>query len=206
MAVLGDSRLKHWDQIGDILYTPDGGHLISVSPDESMIMWEMVTGRAVRYFAEPDQVQAFRGAALLPDGKNLLSANLQHRLRYWDFESGMLQKTTICPGPWSGRWNRAWLRFNHDGSALAVCSEKDVLVLNTTTAQIMHKLQGHAVNVSCIAFSLDGSRLVSGDVQGVACVWNVASGLQEFRFESASEVQSVALNHDGRLLATGQYY
>jgi WD40 repeat protein/mono/diheme cytochrome c family protein len=63
---------------------------------------------------------------------------------------------------------------------------------------------GHDGAVSCVAFSPDGKRALSGGDDGTLRLWDVAGGKELRRFEGHREAVSVvAFSADGRLAASG---
>jgi WD40 repeat protein len=65
-------------------------------------------------------------------------------------------------------------------------------------------LKGHTLDVLCLAFSPDGSTLVSGCEDGTIKLWDVTRGKEVATLKGhASEVRCVAFSADGKMLATG---
>jgi eukaryotic-like serine/threonine-protein kinase len=67
-------------------------------------------------------------------------------------------------------------------------------------------LRGHLVQVTGVAFSPDGQRIVAGDYFGTVKIWEVASGRELLTFIGHSAViLSVAFSPDGRRVITGSW-
>ncbi|KAF5830148.1 WD40-repeat-containing domain protein [Dunaliella salina] len=67
-------------------------------------------------------------------------------------------------------------------------------------------LTGHSDRVSSVAYTPDGSTLVSGSWDKTIKLWNVASGKCSATLEEHSDrVNSVAISQDGRLMASGSH-
>jgi eukaryotic-like serine/threonine-protein kinase len=66
------------------------------------------------------------------------------------------------------------------------------------------RFQGHTGQVSCIAYSPDGTRLASGSSDGTARVWDATTGQTVHVLKGHIDtVTCLAFNPDGKLLATG---
>jgi WD40 repeat protein len=63
-------------------------------------------------------------------------------------------------------------------------------------------LKGHTANVSSLAFSADGRRLVSGSYDATMKLWDVATGKELATFKDRP-VRAVAITADSKTLATG---
>ena len=58
--------------------------------------------------------------------------------------------------------------------------------------------------VTSVAFSPDGGRIVSGSRDNVVCMYNIATGMQEVTLEGHLDpVMSVDFSHDGRSIVSG---
>ncbi len=60
----------------------------------------------------------------------------------------------------------------------------------------------HGAQVVSLAFSSDGTRLVSAGIDKNVCVFDVASGDELVRIHHAEDLKQVALSPDGRMIAS----
>ena len=68
----------------------------------------------------------------------------------------------------------------------------------------MHILDGHSNFVRSVAFSSDGTRVVSGSDDKSVLIWNMNAGEIEHILERHSgAVNSVAISHDGTRVVSG---
>ena len=99
VAVLGDSRLKHWSQVTFVCFSPDGKVLASASDDRTIVLWDVRTGRAMKTLrGHTDFVGCVEFS---PDGKLLASCSGNHHgsnntdnhtIKLWDAKSGKLKQ------------------------------------------------------------------------------------------------------------------
>jgi len=89
VAILGDSRLRHWGRVGSLAYMPDGKGVVSGSHDGTVRFWDPLTGREQRVFGHPGPV---RSIAVSQDAKWLatryLGQNDGIRIVLWDLATG----------------------------------------------------------------------------------------------------------------------
>jgi WD40 repeat protein len=79
-----------------------------------------------------------------------------------------------------------------------------VKVWDAVTGQALYTLKGHTGVVCGVAFSPDGTRLVSASADSTIKVWDDSCGRECFDFpEHSGEVRSVAFSPDGTRLAAG---
>lgn len=68
-------------------------------------------------------------------------------------------------------------------------------------------LEGHAAPVSCVAFSMDGKRIYSGDEEGNLIAWDVATSAQAWKTHvHTGKVYDVSCSADGRIATGGSDY
>jgi RNA polymerase sigma factor (sigma-70 family) len=134
--------------------------------------------------------------AFTASGK-LASAGADSTVRLWDSESGK-ELMRLAAG-------EAWVRglaVSRDEKLLAAGGDA-VYIWETSTGKRLHLLQGGKGDSYAVAFSPDGTRLVSGDGDNVFRLWDTASGQLVRTFSAdATFIPPVAFSPDGKLLAT----
>jgi len=181
--------------VNSIAFSSDGTLLAASTRDEVGI-WEVSTGREVTKFADLSSPVLFS-----PDG-NLL-AESDNVMQFYDIHSHKL----VCefkgnfPPPISD------LRYSPDGRLLAIGIPRTIEILDTTSGQILQRLDTANDNISgCrIAFSPNGKLLASVCGENTIRIWDVNSGVQ-VRSISSSDSESfvsIAFSPDGKLIAGG---
>jgi RNA polymerase sigma factor (sigma-70 family) len=165
-------------------FSPDGRTLLTVrapsavvalpaplpgeAPGESkshLCLWNPATGAVLRRWQAPGRVTA---VAFTPDGRGVLTAAAD-RLTLWDVATGQE-------------------RFHVEGAAVVACSPegrvlaagggaKDgsaIRLLDLRTGKEYGRLTGHQAAVRALAFTPDGTALVSGSADSTGLVWEVA--------------------------------
>jgi WD40 repeat protein/serine/threonine protein kinase len=98
------------------------------------------------------------------------------------------------------------LAYSPDGRQLATCSaDTEIHLWSTETAHRIRSLKGHRQPVSAVSY-FDSEQLVSSGRDGVAIVWDLASGSIVHRVECAPEDVTAAACPDGVRFATIDAY
>jgi WD40 repeat protein len=199
-----------------VLFTPDSKHLAAIERQDSeddpsgegtqsIRLWDVASGKAVRRFEPPapekDQV-GFRPdmISFSPDGSLVAAlgneADKIGVIRLWDMAGKR--------GSWrlQGEIQRNCTAFvfSPDGKMLASANSADELCLwDTTTGRTLRRLSGKIESLEALVFSPDGSRLVSGHGKVPTLLWDLTTGQKVVEFRS--ETRSVVFSPDGQTLA-----
>lgn len=134
-----------------------------------------------------------------PDGKYLLTGNVDETAKLWDLETGAELRT------FRGHKNAVYAAFSPNGRFIATASHDHTARLwDAAAGKTIRTFRGHTNLLTSLAFTADGKFLVTGSGDKTAKLWDLSTGraLRTF-IGHAKSVDSVALSRDGRFLVTG---
>ena len=109
---------------------------------------------------------------------------------------------------------RKWLsRQGHSGPGAFVCwkdivavglKSGNIVFLDTITGSRGSILSGHTKNVTSLAFSLDGTLLVSGSEDNTIKIWDIQTGGVVRTFHSGThQASTISISPDDLTIASG---
>jgi WD40 repeat protein len=181
--------------------SPDDRFLVTADRKGVVKVWDLASLQPITTLrGHTDEVQR---AVFSPDGSILATCSTDRTVRLWEVTT------------WEAR---ACLRGDHEmtvtsvafspnGKLLASASRDHCIVLwELPQGRRVRAWQAHAGVIQDVAFTLDGSTLVSvGMVDKTAKFWDVASGAERDSCPCPAELLGLALAPDGKSLAMGGY-
>ena len=115
---------------------------------------------------------AVRSVAFSPDGKRIITASDDKKVRVWDAETGKSLRTLKAHA------DTIWFAsFSPDGKRIVTASEdKTVRIWNAETGGDLRTLEGHSGPVMSAVFSQDSARIVTASDDKTAVIWNANTG------------------------------
>ena len=207
-----DARAKplvltgHTDWVTGVAFSPDGKRVASSSRDNTLKVWDAVTGQEQFIAKRSGQniLDGHRGyvesVAFSPDGKYLASVGDDHQVYLWSASTGRC----AC-GFGTHKSIVMAVAYSPDGSRLATASSDNTVKIWDANpdghrgGEIL-SLE-HPMPLS-VAFSPDGERLASAGRDDIIRVWNSATAELLLTITHSDQITCVVFSPDGSRLAS----
>ncbi len=229
--VTASDQIRIWDaqtgrllkaipqSVTELVVSPDG-RLIAGHDGERVFVWNLDDGRLVSRFdgrvpardVEADKTGKYwtpqlQSLSFGKDSRTLISANDVNRYIVWDCLSG----TVLAGAPERSRSDGVRLAISPDFKVAATSNgsrderKSDTIVLWTYPdwKPLGETAEAHSDEVSCLAFSSDGSEFISGSADGGVILWSSVTRTPKRRFSGQKgAVQGVGFSRDNSLVAS----
>src|SRR5262249_45360473 len=162
-------HVAQMDRAGLQYAVSDDGALIAVGGDDKKVhLWDPRTGTIVRSMT--GHAGGITALAFDPSGSTVAAASKDLTIRLWDVGTGapiaMLMGHTA-------RINR--LQFGGHELLMSVSDDRSIRLWKQQRIGEARVLRGHDSYVYAVAFTPDGSRIISGSWDQTVRVWDAAS-------------------------------
>ncbi|HEX4606452.1 MAG TPA: NB-ARC domain-containing protein, partial [Candidatus Angelobacter sp.] len=176
-----------YDLLGGILNTQELPWLEPLLPT----LWKP---GAVLVFTLAGHEGAVKAVAMKADGTRALSASDDHKLKWWNLETG----TEIFTLDGHSAPVNAIVLASDGKIAVSSSYDKTMKVWDLDKGREIHTLTGHSHVVHALAITRDGKRAISASYDTTLKVWDLGSGAELYTLAGhAGWVKSVIITSDG---------
>jgi WD40 repeat protein/predicted Ser/Thr protein kinase len=199
---LHDARelLGHTEKVVDITFSPDGTRFATASRDDTVKLWDPVTGELQRTLS--GHVDDLHSVEFSPDGARVLTTSADSSVTIWMAETGKKLETI-------DDYDVSVARFSPDGRSLVIGAVDGSLSFWNVAADeelVEQRALTVGARVDGLAFSPDGSRLAAATQAGSLRMWSLLGSQAELARVEVGKVDARTLEFspDGsRLAAAG---
>jgi WD40 repeat protein/serine/threonine protein kinase len=179
LSASADHSARLWDVESGVCLAILEGHLAEVlcaalSPNDqvaatgaangSLIVWDLATGASITSMQGPPT--AITDVAFSGDGRYLLTVGRDGAVRYWDRASGS------CLRVLENQLGLTSLAVSPDDAFVAVgCNDGTARLWSIRARECVRTFSGHSGAIAAVAFTPDGSRLVTAGLDASLRVW-----------------------------------
>nr|MBA2306969.1 WD40 repeat domain-containing protein [Candidatus Dependentiae bacterium] len=200
----------HSSFINSVAFSPDGRTVLTGSHDTTARLWDVETGKQL-WVIDRHRSTDVSSVAFSPDSKRILIGSEDGKSHLWDIKTEeLLREFTIE----ERRGPVLCVAYSPKGTTVAtggfyfvdqqnptpgyVVMDYAVRLWNTETGELVQELIGHRDNVTSVAYSPNGKRILTGSFDKTVRLWNTKTGEQLHVFtEHFTVIRSVAFSPDG---------
>jgi hypothetical protein len=193
-----DQLQGHTDDIKCVAFSPDGKRLASASTDETVRIWDTVTGKELLTF--PDRIKGLNSVCWSPDGTRLALASDDSTVQICNAKTGT--EALALTGHTDCVRSVCW---SSDGTRLASAgADKTIRIWDAQKEQQLLTLEGHTDWINGVCWSPDGKRLASASRDRTVRIWDADTGQEVLTHTGHTGwANSVSFSPDSRYCVSG---
>ena len=159
----------HSNSVNAVAVTADGKQAISASSDNTLKVWDLITGKEL--FTLKGHSQWVIAVAVTADGKRAISGSFDNTLKVWDLTTR--KELFTLKGH---KYLVNAVAVTADGKrAISGSFDNTLKVWDLTTGKEEFTLRGHSQWVIAVAVTADGKRAISGSFDNTLKVWDLTA-------------------------------
>lgn len=171
-GVMPEGDRGHSDEVTSVCLSYDGQFALSGSKDNTIILWEIATGKQLRTFAGHTWV--VNSVCLSADSRLAISGSSDGSLHLWDLATGAATSFGGV-GIGSFKGHTSWVTsvsLSADGQfALSGSGDSTLKLWDVTTGICLHEFEGHSSWVNSVCLSPDAKFALSGSDDNTLKLW-----------------------------------
>ena len=188
-----------------VAFTPDGQSVAAGVPGVGLVFWNAATGQRGRTLAgDYHSGFGFDGSPVVFDGRGTRAAvSMDDKLGLYAPRTGELRQS-IRASTSPSRMATRPLALSGDGKTLLLVRNSELRLVDAATGKLVRNLPVGRLGSAQVAFSPDGSELVSVGRDKLVRLFDVATGVERREFRGhIGPPYAVAFSPDGKRLLTG---
>jgi WD40 repeat protein len=193
----------HRGRVHAVCVTPDGSSVISGGSDGTLRKWDVQSGKQIDCMA--GNSKSIWSVAVIPSKSQVLAGTIDGKVCVWDLKTGEL--VSVHEG--HGRPVLS-IGVTHDASSIIGGDEDGAIFSwrigdNRTSFNTLARRRAISdLTTHSVAITPDGLRAVTGNDEGILCVWNLQTAEDFFVVTGSSRrITAVAISSDGARVACG---
>lgn len=187
----------HNGRVAEVVVTPDGTRVISVSDDRTLQVWDLRSQRKLLTLEGHENY--VHNAAVTPDSKKVVSVSKDETLIVWDLSNGHLLKqlyghteevvsVTVTPNG----------KYTISGS-----EDKTIIIWDIETGEKLYRIEGHDDDVMDLKVFPDGKKFLSVSSDRSIKIWNIDNQNLVTQFIGDYPFTRCAVTRDGSTVIAG---